>query len=168
LNFKRKNYKGIEMKKFKEKLELEYENKGLFPFLAKQSKGENTKIESIKIKPLHLISLKYILEQPNTDIEKHYIKELLNLIMQHELEKILPFFKNEVVDSEENIILTRNVKKYDFAKTFLCPVDEDVCISRNKLFVDDYGLLIADYNAIDLDLYGDTNVSSFIMIGVRK
>ncbi|MCC7574862.1 hypothetical protein KO361_04690 [Candidatus Woesearchaeota archaeon] len=126
---------------FNEKLKEEYEAKGLFSFLAKQSLGETNDTHRLVVEGPKLVSFEYVLKHPDSDLERIYVAELVNLLVQEELKRIMPKLKEiaiPVIDSEDNIVFTRKKNKYEKSKIFYCFIDEDLCIPRNKIAVKEY------------------------------
>lgn len=123
---------------FRQKLQEEYGKNGLFSDL-KINKTENSKpSNTITIKGPNLECFEYVLKHPNTDLERIYIKELVNIVKQYELEKIMPKLnkiKTPIKDYESNIIFTNTKNKYKKAKIVYCSINKDLCIPKNKLLV---------------------------------
>ncbi len=151
------------MNSFKNKLEQEYNKKGLFAFLTLNSTGKTKYYQRLFIKGPELVSADYVLEHPNTNLEKYYIKEIVNILVQEEIKQIIPSLKEitiDINDSEENIILTSKKDYYEKAKVFHCLVEEDLCFPRNKISVDSYfaGLQLFEHTRITSTAEIDFNV----------
>jgi hypothetical protein len=125
----------------KDKLETEYENKGLFPFLALNMQGDSKHSHNLLIQGPKLVSSDYVLDHPDTDLERVYVEEIINILVQEEVKQIIPKLKEIIIpigDFKENIILTSKKNTYQEAKVFYCSIEEDVCIPRNKIFIKSY------------------------------
>jgi len=125
----------------KDKLEQEYEKKGLFSFLSKNTLGNSVHTHNVLIQGPNLVSSEYVLEHPNSDLEKYYVKEIINILVQEEIKQFLPKLKEisvPVDDSQDNIIFTNKKSTYQHAKVFYCAIENDFCIPRNKIFIKSY------------------------------
>jgi len=153
------------------KIEDEYNKSSLFPFLAKYAQGcPGNKTETIKTEKIGLKSFNHVLNHPNTDLEKHYIKEILGILAQNELKAILPFLekiKIDIEDSKENIIIGRNPKDIANADKFRCETNL-ICLRKKDIFVDDHEIVISDFRGISLGQDYDSKIGSFIIVGGRK
>jgi hypothetical protein len=151
------------------KIEEEYQKKSLFAFLKENSKGNSQNIKVIKTKPLMLNSFNYVLKHPNTDSEKYYIKEIVNLLVQTEIKTLLPFLekhKEKVADEPGKIIIGR--MKTSQAKFFHYLLDDPFCFDLNNIYVDDAEMLISDFSVLNIEQGYDTDIGSFIMLGVNQ
>jgi len=156
---------------FEKKLNKLYEEQGLFTFLAKHTTGEFSKIAVKRTEPIYLKELDFIKKHLDSDLEDWYVRQLINLIMQEELKALLPVFeliKIDIEDVEENIIFTKSKNYYKNATTFYCPVEEDICIAKNVLHVDDTDLVLGSFEYVDLPTYGENVLTAFMWYGVEK
>jgi hypothetical protein len=154
---------------FVQKLKEEYNKQSLFAFLKEKSKGNSEDIEVIKTESLMLNSFNYVLKHPDTDLEKYYIKEIVNLLVQTEIRTLLPFlekYKCEMVDEPGKVVIGR--VKTSQAKFFHYLLDEELCFDLSKIYVDDSEMLVSDFSNLNFDQGYDTDIGSFIMIGGNK
>ena len=155
--------------KFKHKLKDEYNKQSLFAFLKENCTGNSEDIKVIKTEPLMLNSFNYVLKHPDTDLEKHYIREIVNLLVQTEIRILLPFLekhKEEVVDQPGKVVI--GPVKTSQAKFFHYLLDEPICFDLSKIHVDDSEMLLSDFSELNFNQGYDTDIGSFIMIGGSK
>jgi hypothetical protein len=155
--------------KFEQKLKEEYDKHSLFAFLKEKGKGNSEDIKVIKSEPMMLNSFNYVLKHPDTDLEKYYIKEMVNLLLQNEIRVLLPFlekYNEEMVDEAGKVVIGRI--KTSQAKFFYYWIDEPLCFDLSKIYVDDSELLLSDYSNLNFDQGYDTELCSFMMIGGSK
>ena len=131
----------------------EYNKSSLFPFLAKHANGcPSGREETIKTDAIELKHSDYILKHPDTYLEKHYIKEILGILAQNELKKILPFLekiKTQMVDSENNIVIGKIMENIAKADMFECNI-EPMCIRKKDIFVYETLMFISDFAASEI------------------
>tara|TARA_Y100000034_G_C6861231_1_gene391981 strand:+ start:803 stop:1282 length:480 start_codon:yes stop_codon:yes gene_type:complete len=154
---------------FEIKLKKEYNLQSLFVFLKENCKGNSENIEVIKTEELMLNSFNYVLEHPNTDLEKYYIKEIVNIIVQMEIRTLLPFLEKcnvNLVDEQGKVVIGR--VKTSQAKFFHYLLDEPICLDLNKIYVDDSEMVMSDFSVMNFEAECDTTINSFIMIGGSK
>ena len=150
------------------KIKQEYEKEGFFPFLAKNAEGTLTKTTTINTDRTPINHSDYISKHPNSDLEKHFIKEILSIITFNEVLKTIKFLKTrELEDSEENIIIgkTDQIKK---AAYFEFPLEKPICIRKKDIYVEDHELIISDFERINLGQNADSEIKSFILLGGAK
>ncbi len=150
-----------------EKIKEEYNEISFFSFLKKNMFcNNNDNFKTINSLQFGLNSFEYVSKHPNTDLEKHYIKELLHIQIQNEVNAFLEKtkeFHEPIIDSKEKIIIGSN-GKYENASVFKVSIEEDVCINKNKFNVDDFEIVIGDFREIGLFESENANIKSFIII----
>jgi len=150
-----------------EKIKVEYNKISFFSFLKKNMFcNNNDNFKTINSLQFGLNSFEYVSKHPNTDLEKCYIKELLHIQIQNEVNAFLEKtkeFHEPIVDNKEKIIIGGN-GKYKNASVFKVNIEEDVCIDKNKFNVDDFEIVIGDFREIDLDHLDNASIKSFIII----
>lgn len=149
--------------------EDEYQKNSFFSFLKKHAKGQSDNVKMFKTERIGLKSFDYVKKHPKSDIEKWYIKEIVNILSQAEVRTLLDFLKKKAVtldDDENNLIIcsagSNNFKK---ANVFIYPLEEPLCIPRNSIYVDDNGLLLSDHSVHSFKMCYDTEIGSFVVVG---
>lgn len=167
MNVKTKNFEE-KLEELNKKIIIEYEKVGLFPFLKKHCKelvDYNNEIQ-ITTKHFGLSEIENIFKHPDTDLEKYYIREIVNIVKQNEIKTIYPYlakFKIDIIDSNENIIIGQN--KYNKAIFFEANV-ADICIPTSKLSFGKNYIGLSNLESVQLGLGSSypSGISSFITI----
>jgi hypothetical protein len=148
------------------KINVEYNKISFFSFLKRNMTNKNSdKFKTITSLQFGLNSFEYVSKHPNTDLEKYYVKELLYIQIQNEVNAFLEKtkeFHEPIVDDKEKIIIGQG--KYKNASVFKVNIEEDVCIDKNKFNVDDFEIVTGDFREIDLNHLDNASIKSFIII----